>query len=161
MSQLEKDMKEANDKLRLTKNSLETAKEMHEEQLSYYKNDNEMLKTKYNNLKESYDMHLTSYRNSSQNENQESMKSKLNKMASEHSAEIDSLTQSFKMEIDKRMNELNTINNKYSELEREYNSYKTEKNINEINMKFNVTSLNEKIDQLMAEKNNLENKLKA
>ena len=38
---------------------------MHEEQLSYYKNDNEMLKTKYNNLKESYDMHLTTYRNSS------------------------------------------------------------------------------------------------
>lgn len=82
-------------------------------------------------------------------------------MASEHSAEIDSLTQSFKMEIDKRVNELNVINNRYNELEREYSSYKTEKNINEINMKFNVTSLNEKIDQLMAEKNNLENKLKA
>lgn len=89
------------------------------------------------------------------------MKSKLNKMASEHSAEIDTLTQSFKLEIDKKMSELNSINNKYAELEREYNSYKTEKNINEINMKFKVTSLTEKIDQLMAEKNNLESKLKA
>lgn len=82
-------------------------------------------------------------------------------MAIEHSAAIDNLTQSFKMEIDKRMSELNAINNKYTELEREYNSYKAEKNINETNLKFNVTSLNEKIDQLMTEKNNLESKLKA
>jgi hypothetical protein len=92
--------------------------------MEFIKQENDSLRSKVTQLKESHEMALQSYQASMNQENQEGMSRRLIEIKNEHASEIERLNHTFDSEKNRMNCEFNNLSNKHFELETKHNAYR-------------------------------------
>ncbi len=152
-------LKELSEKFRTTKSDLEKQRSLLQQEMEFIKQENDSLRSKVTQLKESHEMALQSYQASMNQENQEGMSRRLIEIKNEHASEIERLNHTFESEK-KRMNcEFTNLTNQHHELMVKSNAYRIQKDLEEKEFKTVIEELKANITALTNDKNRMETEL--